>query len=241
MKTVWRICDRHQILLCRSLWNEQDPILKERLFGLTGNEGNHGEDVKEYYFYLDNTPTHSYMKYLYKYPQAEFPYGAWSRRTGGAAKPSRNSSCMDTGIFDEDRYFDVFVEYAKAAVEDILIRITVANRGPERRNFTCCRRCGSAIRGLGANEHAGLHLTGERFRRSTIELEASCSSASAGCTARARRNCCSPRMKPTRSGSSASPNRTPYVKDGINDYVVHGGKDAVNPEQLAPKPRRTTN
>ena len=126
------ICDRDQIL-CFSiaLWNGHDPILKERLFGLTGKEGNHGEDVKEYYYYLDSTPTHSYMKMLYKYPQAEFPY-SWlvdeNRRRG---RESPEFELIDTGIFDEDRYFDVFIEYAKAAPEDILIRITVHNRGPE--------------------------------------------------------------------------------------------------------------
>ena len=134
MRMAWPgICDRHQtICFALALWNGRDPILKERLFGLTGNEGNHGEDVKEYYFYLDSTPTHSYMKYLYKYPQAEFPY----RRAGGGepaarARASRNTNCIDTGVFDEDRYFDVFVEYAKADAEDILIKLTVVNRGPE--------------------------------------------------------------------------------------------------------------
>ena len=126
------ICDRRQsVCFALALWNERDPILKERLFGLTGNEGNHGEDVKEYYFYLDSTPTHSYMKYLYKYPQAEFPYASWWTRTGAAGKDQPEYELLDTGVFDDDRYFDVFVEYAKADVEDILIRITVSNRGPE--------------------------------------------------------------------------------------------------------------
>ncbi len=114
-----------------SLWNGKDPILKERLFGLSNGEGNHGEDVKEYYFYLDSTPTHSYMKYLYKYPQAAYPY---EDIVGTNRRRSRNEpeyELLDTGIFNEDRYFDVFVEYAKASPEDILIRITVFNRGPE--------------------------------------------------------------------------------------------------------------
>jgi hypothetical protein len=126
------ICDRYQILVfALALWNERDPILKERIFGLTNSEGNHGEDVKEYYFYLDSTPTHSYMKWLYKYPQREYPYSRLieeNRRRGGEG---REFELLDTGIFDDDRYFDVFVEYAKASPEDIAIRVTVWNRGPE--------------------------------------------------------------------------------------------------------------
>src|SRR5438128_8531978 len=114
-----------------ALWNGRDPILKERLFGLTGPEGNHGEDVKELYYYLDSTPTHSYMKALYKYPQAEYPY-AWlveeNRRRGKAA---REFAHVDTAVLNENRHFDVLAEYAKAAPDDVLIRITVANRGPE--------------------------------------------------------------------------------------------------------------
>ena len=127
------ICDRHQRLcFALALWNGRDPILKERLFGLTGNEGNHGEDVKEYYFYLDSTPTHSYMKCLYKYPQAAFPYARPGRGEPPARpRASREFELLDTGVFDGDRYFDVVVEYAKAGADDILIRITATNRGPE--------------------------------------------------------------------------------------------------------------
>jgi len=126
------LCDRYQILLFSLvLWNERDPILKERLFGLVPTEGNHGEDVKEYYFYLDSTPTHSYLKMLYKYPQREFPY-AWltqeNQRRGGQGP---EFELLDTGLFDDDRYFDVVVEYAKADPEDIAIRVTVSNRGPD--------------------------------------------------------------------------------------------------------------
>ena len=142
------ICDRQRRLcFALALWNGADPILKERLFGLTGREGNHGEDVKEYYYYLDATPTHSYMKALYKYPQAAFPTSELveANRPRGRADPEYE--LLDTGVFDEDRYFDVFVEYAKAAPDDILIRIRVDNRGPSRRRCTCCRRCGSATRG----------------------------------------------------------------------------------------------
>ncbi len=116
MKTAWRASatGRQMICFALALWNERDPILKERIFGLTGNEGNHGEDVKEYYFYLDSTPTHSYMKYLYKYPQAEFPYAQLVEENRRRGKRQPEYELLDTGVFDDDRYFDVFVEYAKA-------------------------------------------------------------------------------------------------------------------------------
>src|SRR6267143_4528216 len=115
-----------QLLLCLglALWNGRDPILKERLFGLTNAEGNHGEDVKEYYFYIDSTPTHSYMKYLYKYPQREYPYRDLVETNRGRSREEFEYELLDTGVFDDDRYFDVFVEYAKESPEDILIRIT---------------------------------------------------------------------------------------------------------------------
>src|SRR5437868_13792361 len=128
------ISDRRQVL-CFSvaLWNGKDPILKERIFGLTNSEGNHGEDAKELYYYLDATPTHSYLKMLYKYPQREFPYERLveenARRKGDSSQPEFD--LLATGIFDDDRYFDVFIEYAKAGPEDILMRVTVHNRGPE--------------------------------------------------------------------------------------------------------------
>src|SRR5437870_1201938 len=126
------ICDRRQILCFGlAMWNGKDPILKERLFGLTGSEGNHGEDVKEYYFYVDSTPTHSYMKFLYKYPQAEYPYARLIAENQARGKEQPEFELLDTGIFDDDRYFDVFVEYAKADAEDILRLVTVHNRGPE--------------------------------------------------------------------------------------------------------------
>jgi hypothetical protein len=126
------ICDRHQrICFALALWNGRDPILKERLFGLTGSEGNHGEDVKEYYFYLDSTPTHSYMKFLYKYPHAAYPYAELVEQNRRRGRDAREYELVDTGVFAEDRYFDVVVEYAKADVEDLLIRIRIANRGPE--------------------------------------------------------------------------------------------------------------
>src|SRR5688572_11958864 len=126
------LCDRYQLLtFALAFWNGRDPILKERLFGLVPSEGNHGEDVKEYYFYLDSTPSHSYMKWLYKYPQREYPYRRLIeenvRRGGGGPE----FELLDTGIFDDDRYFDVFVEYGKATPEDLVVRVTAHNRGPE--------------------------------------------------------------------------------------------------------------
>jgi hypothetical protein len=126
------MCDRHQyICFAIALWNGRDPILKERLFGLTGSEGNHGEDVKEYYFYLDSTPTHSSMRFLYKYPQAEYPYARLVEENRRRGREGPEYELIDTGVFDEDRYFDVFIEYAKGTPEDLLMRVQVINRGPE--------------------------------------------------------------------------------------------------------------
>ncbi len=126
------ITDREcRLCFALALWNGQDPILKERLFGLTGPQGNHGEDVKECYYYLESTPTHSYMKGLYKYPQAAFPYERLVQENARRTRDDPEYELIDTGVFAENRYFDVFAEYAKAAPDDILIRITVANRGPD--------------------------------------------------------------------------------------------------------------
>src|SRR5258708_6970465 len=130
--------DKQQLCFAIALWNGRDPILKERLFGLTNSEGNHGEDVKEYYFYLDSTPTHSYMKYLYKYPQQEFPYRDLVEKNRSRSRDEFEYELLDTGVFDTDRYFDVFVEYAKADPEDMLIRIqfhTTVPQTPELRFF----------------------------------------------------------------------------------------------------------
>ncbi|HZA23087.1 MAG TPA: hypothetical protein VFA32_10870 [Dehalococcoidia bacterium] len=126
------VCNRFQnVCMAVALWNESDPILKERFFGLGGNEGNHGEDVKEYYFYLDNTPTHSYMKMLYKYPQRAFPYSDLVETSKGRSKSDPEYELVDTSIFSDNRYFDVFIEYAKADQQDILCHITAINRGPD--------------------------------------------------------------------------------------------------------------
>jgi hypothetical protein len=123
--------DKQRLCFALALWNGKDPILKERLFGLTNSQGNHGEDVKEYYFYIDSTPTHSYMKELYKYPQAAYPYVDLENQNAHRSRKDMEYELLDTGIFNEDRYFDVFIEYAKASPEDILVKITAVNRGPE--------------------------------------------------------------------------------------------------------------
>jgi hypothetical protein len=123
--------DRQLLCFALSFWNKKDPILKERIFGLTSHEGNHGEDCKEQYYYLDSTPTHSYMKMLYKYPQREFPYSLLKEENRRRSKSEPEYELMDTGIFNDKKYFDVFIEYAKADVDDILIKITVHNRGAE--------------------------------------------------------------------------------------------------------------
>src|SRR5918995_292684 len=123
--------ERQRLCLALALWNGKDPILKERLFGLTNGEGNHSEDVKELYYYLDATPTHSYLKYLYKYPQREFPYNWLVEENRRRGKDRPEFELIDTGVFEADRYFDVFVEYAKAGPEDMLMHLTVHNRGPE--------------------------------------------------------------------------------------------------------------
>ena len=230
------ISDRKQMMcFALALWNERDPILKERIFGLAGNEGNHGEDVKEYYFYLDSTPTHSYMKYLYKYPQAEFPYSQLVEENRRRGKNEPEFELLDTGVFNHDRYFDVFVEYAKADAEDILIRITVANRGPEAANLRLLptvwfRNTWS----WGGNERRPeLHLASPA-PNPVIELNQDqpghlwlhCEG--------------SPELLFTENETNARrlfgvENRIPYVKDGINNYVVQGVREAVNPQRTGTK------
>ena len=226
------ICDRHQyICFALALWNGKDPILKERLFGLTGNEGNHGEDVKEYYFYLDSTPTHSYMRFLYKYPQAEFPYGRLVEENAARGNANSSIELIDTGVFDEDRYFDIFVEYAKAEPEDILIRITAINRGPEAAPiFTSCRRSGSATPGRGVWMRRR-----PKLRRDVVDGQSPRSSstttttARAGCTAKARRDAVHARTKPTTSACLIPRTSRPTSRTASTTIVVHGVKTAVNP------------
>jgi hypothetical protein len=233
------ICDRHQfICFALALWNERDPTLKERLFGLTGNEGNHGEDVKEYYFYLDSTPTHSYMKFLYKYPQAEFPYAQLieENRRRGEDRPDRPEfELLDTGVFDDDRYFDVCVEYAKADVEDILVKVTVTNHGPEAANLrvlpTIWFRNTWSWGNTGDQPSLHKHRPGPT---PVIELNhPQLGKRWFHCEG-------SPELLFTGNDTNQQrlfgvENRAPYVKDGINDYVVHGVLNAVNPRHEGTK------
>src|SRR5256712_903504 len=230
------ISDRRQIIcFALGLWNEHDPILKERIFGLTGEEGNHGEDVKEHYFYLDSTPTHSYMKYLYKYAQAEFPYTKLVDENRRRGKNQPEFELLDTGVFDDNRYFDVFVEYAKAEVEDILIKITVANRGPETANLRLLPT--AWFRNTWSWESSSRRPELHQARTApdpVIELN----HAQAGnrwlhCEG-------SPELLFTENETNVRrlfgvENHTPYVKDGINDYIVHGATEAVNPEHTGTK------
>ena len=218
------------------MWNGKDPILKERLFGLTNSEGNHGEDVKEYYFYLDSTPTHSYMKYLYKYPQLAFPYDDLVATNRKRSQRDAEYELLDTGIFNEDRYFDVFVEYAKESAEDILVKISIYNRGPEaaslhvlptlwfRNNWSwskgtvkpVLRKAESAT---GASVVAASHPDlGERF----LYCENN------------------PPLLFTENETNTErlfnkPNASPYVKDGFGHYVLHEETSAVNPAQTGTK------
>ena len=202
--------DKQRLCFALALWNGKDPILKERLFGLTNSEGNHGEDVKEYYFYLDSTPTHSYMKYLYKYPQAAYPYADLVETNRRRSRDEFEYELLDTGVFDDDRYFDVFVEYAKGAPEDILVRDHARSTADRRRpSCTCCRRCGSATTG-----RRGLPHRIERPRSRTsqqVDGPAGASTVAAthpaagrrsSCPAKATCRCSSPRTKPTTSGCS---------------------------------------
>jgi hypothetical protein len=224
------ISDRHQVIcFALSMWNGRDPILKERIFGLTGSQGNHGEDVKEYYFYLDSTPTHSYMKFLYKYPQAEFPYARLVEENRRRGKDSPEFELVDTGVFDEDRYFDVAVEYAKATPEDILVRIEVTNRGPEAAELQMLPTIWFRNTWSWQTDSAkpSLRRIGDVRNASVVQL------------------CCStyghrwlfcdglPEVLFTENETNTRrlydyQNGTTHAKDGINDYIVHGAKDAVN-------------
>jgi hypothetical protein len=231
------ICDRHQwICFALALWNGRDPMLKERAFGLTGNEGNHGEDVKEYYFYLDSTPTHSYMKWLYKYPQAEYPYARLVEENRRRGRHEPEFELMETGVFLNNRYFDVAVEYAKASPEDLLVQIEVVNRGPEPSEITVLptlwfRNTWS----WGLDERRPrLRLGNPTLEMSVVELTHDYYGF--------RRLLCqgSPPLLFTENETNSrllwgDQDGPRYAKDGINDYVVLGRKDAVNPDQVGSK------
>jgi len=225
------ISDNHgRLCFALALWNGRDPILKERLFGLTGSEGNHGEDVKEYYFYLDSTPTHSYMKYLYKYPQAAFPYGDLVDTNRQRDRHAPEYELIDTGVFDDDRYFDVMVEYAKASPDDVLIQISATNRGREPAELhllpTLWYR-NTWSWGTSGGERPALRAV--HGRSTTIE-------AHHGSLGTRWLHCDGgPDLLFTENETNCErlwgvANAGPYVKDGINDYVVSGRADAVNPK-----------
>jgi len=224
--------DRQRLCFAVALWNERDPILKERMFGLTNSQGNHGEDVKEYYFYVDSTPTHSYMKYLYKYPQCEFPYRDLVDTNHQRSREQFEYELLDTGAFADDRYFDVFVEYAKASPEDVCIRITVHNRGPEPARLHVLptlwfRNTWSwgdddpkpSMRQAGGNSVEASH---EALGTYLLHCDGH------------------PELLFTENDTNihrlwGQPNPSPYVKDAFHSYVVSGNRDAVNPARTGTK------
>jgi hypothetical protein len=231
------LTDNHgRLCLAFALWNGRDPILKERLFGLTGSEGNHGEDVKEYYFYLDSTPTHSYMKALYKYPQAAFPYARLVDENRRRDRRAPEFELVDTGIFDDDRYFDVVVEYAKATPEDILVRISVTNRGPEAALCHVLPTLWFRNTWSWAPGAPRPSLQAGRATASWTVIEAEQEDLGPRwlyCEGQ-------PDLLFTENETNlqrlyGTPNASPYVKDGINDYLVDGRKDAVNPARMGTK------
>jgi hypothetical protein len=224
--------DKQQLCFAIAVWNGRDPILKERLFGLTNSEGNHGEDVKEYYFYLDNTPTHSYMKYLYKYPQQEFPYSDLVETNKRRSREESEYELLDTGVFDTDQYFDVFVEYAKAGPEDILVRISVHNRGPEtanihllptlwfRNTWSLDQKIDKPV--LREGKHGTILATHAQLGDYLLNCEGN------------------PDLLFTENESNVNrlwgqPNPSPHVKDAFHNYIVSGNLGAVNPSRTGTK------
>ncbi len=219
--------DKQRLCFALAFWNERDPILKERLFGLTNSEGNHGEDVKEYYFYLDSTPTHSYMKYLYKYPQKAYPYLDLIETNRRRSRDDMEYELLDTGVFDDDRYFDVFVEYAKASTDDVLIKISIHNRGPEsaalhllptlwfRNTWSWGRRVPKPV--LSHVEGQQIHAFHPDLGDYTLHYEGAAE----------------PLFTENESNAArlwGQSNPSPYVKDAFHEFVIGGRRDAVNPE-----------
>jgi hypothetical protein len=234
--------DKQRLCFALALWNGKDPILKERLFGLTNSEGNHGEDVKEYYFYLDSTPTHSYMKYLYKYPQAAFPYGDLVATNKKRSRNDMEYELLDTGVFNGDRYFDVFVEYAKGGPEDILVKITAFNRGPEAAELHLLPTLW--FRNDWSAWIAESNRSPKKPNLSRIKAEAGTSAVAAdhpllgdytlSCEGEVpllfvENETNHERLFPGQN------NESPYVKDGINDFIVQGRQGTVNPGKTGTK------
>ncbi len=224
--------DKQLLCFALALWNGRDPILKERMFGLTNSESNHGEDVKDYYFYLDSTPTHSYMKYLYKYPQLEFPYRDLLETNSRRSREEFEYELLDTGIFNDDRYFDVFVEYAKADPEETLVRISIHNRGPEaakihllptlwfRNTWSSGKPEPKPV--IGQIDEGKIYASHPTLGNYTLHCEGS------------------PELLFTENETNAyrlwgRPNPSPYVKDSFHQYLISGTRDAVNPSKTGTK------
>jgi hypothetical protein len=231
------ISDDHQRLcFALALWNGKDPIIKERLFGLTNSESNHGEDVKEYYFYLDSTPAHSYMKYLYKYPQNAYPYGDLVETSRKRSRTEFEYELIDTGVFDEDRYFDVFVEYAKESPEDVLVKISVHNRGPEAASL-------HVLPTLWFRNYWSWEGVSDRpvLRQFSVGPNGSVVEAIHPVLGVRYLHCAGETtLLFTENETNTArifnvPNRSPYVKDSINDYLVHGTQGVLNPEKKGTK------
>ena len=230
-------CDvKQRLCFALALWNGKDPILKERLFGLSNGEGNHGEDVKEYYFYLDSTPTHSYMKWLYKYPQAAFPYGDLVKTNASRSRQEYEYELIDTGVFDDDRYFDVVVEYAKSSPEECFIQITATNRGPDAATIDLLPTLW--FRNTwnwwpGAKKPHLAAATGTHDASVVAASHPEIGERWLYCDG-------APPLLFTENDTNAerifaTPNASPYVKDAFHAYVVEGKADAVNPAKAGTK------
>ena len=224
--------DQQRLCLSLAMWNTRDQILKERLFGLSNSEGNHGEDVKELYYYLDATPTHSYMKMLYKYPQGAFPYGRLLEENARRGKLVPEFELIDTGLFDDDRYFDVFVEYAKASPDAVLMKITVHNRGPEEARLhllpqvwfrnTWSWKAGSPRPSLTASGNDAIHV-----RHETL--------GDCWCYTEGKRELLFCENETNVHRLYGMPVTSGYFKDGFHDYIIHGERAAVNPGRTGTK------
>ncbi|MFI5155433.1 MAG: glucosidase [Chitinophagales bacterium] len=234
--------DKQKLCFALALWNGKDPILKERYFGLTNSEGNHGEDVKEYYFYLDSTPTHSYMKTLYKYPHAAYPYLDLIQTNGRRTREEMEYELLDTGVFNEDRYFDVFIEYAKGGPEDILIKITGINRGPETSTLHLLPTLW--FRNDWSRWITAANRAAEKPNLREIKIQPGISTVLASHTQLGEFVLCCEGEVPLLFTENETnheklfpgyKNESQYVKDGINDSVVQGNQAVVNPEKQGTK------
>jgi hypothetical protein len=226
--------DKQRLCFALALWNGKDPILKERLFGLTNSEGNHGEDVKEYYYYLDSTPTHSYMKYLYKYPHTAFPYDQIVATNRARSRQEFEYELINTGVFDQDRYFDVFVEYAKETPEDILIQITVHNRGPEAADIHLLPTLWFRNRWSWGRDNPRPTLQAAPGKAPVVNAsETDLGERHLYCDGQA--SLLFTENETNNERLFKTENRSPFVKDGINNFIVHGQTSAVNPKKTGTK------